>query len=211
MTDTTPALAEPQTHESITSFRRLKTLLCRPELPSCDDAVTHLDFLTALPHVQPSALREGFATVPSTSFRNIGALQTHRAALTSAIINPIKNPERYARFGLTHPQGVLLYGPPGCGKTLLARAVAKESGANFISVKGPELMNKYVGESERAIRTLFSRARHSQPVVVFFDELDALTPRRGAGEGGEVSSSHSRPMLPYSRVSAPDEPSIPTS
>ena len=186
MPDADPPEAVGSLHPSILRFQRLRTLLRQPKPSLPTDAITQADFLSALPSIQPSALREGFATVPNTSFHNIGALATHRAALTSAIINPIKNPDRYKRFGLTHPQGVLLYGPPGCGKTLLARAVARESGANFISVKGPELMNKYVGESERAVRTLFSRARHSQPVVVFFDELDALTPRRGGADGAEV-------------------------
>lgn len=90
-------------------------------------------------------------------------------------------------MGLSVPAGVLLYGPPGCGKTLLAKAVANSSGANFISVKGPELLNKFVGESERAVRQVFSRARASSPCIVFFDELDSLCPKRGAGDGSGVS------------------------
>ena len=95
-----------------------------------------------------------------------------------AIVEPIARPERYAAVGITAPTGVLLWGPPGCGKTLLAKAVANESRANFISVKGPELLNKYVGESERAVRQVFVRARSSVPCVIFFDELDALVPKR---------------------------------
>jgi ribosome biogenesis ATPase len=95
-----------------------------------------------------------------------------------AIIEPIKRPGAFARVGITAPSGVLLWGPPGCGKTLLAKAVANESRANFISIKGPELLNKYVGESERAVRQVFERARSSVPCILFFDELDALVPKR---------------------------------
>jgi ribosome biogenesis ATPase len=108
-----------------------------------------------------------------------------------AILQPLRHPGLFARMWLRSPAGVLLYGPPGCGKTLLAKAIAAETAANFISVKGPELLDKYVGESERAVRALFARARASAPCVVFFDELDALAPRRGAGGadggGGGVS------------------------
>ena len=99
------------------------------------------------------------------------------------IVEPIINPEKFRLIGLTAPAGVLLYGPPGCGKTLVAKAVSNESKANFISIKGPELLNKYVGESEKAVRSLFKRARASAPCVIFFDELDSLCPKRGGGEG----------------------------
>ena len=95
-----------------------------------------------------------------------------------AIVEPVRNPELFKMLGVQASSGVLLWGPPGCGKTLLAKAVANESRANFISVKGPELLNKYVGESERSVRQVFSRARTSAPCVIFFDELDALVPRR---------------------------------
>eukprot|EP00743_Colponemidia_sp_Colp-15_P009795 GILK01010729.1.p1 GENE.GILK01010729.1~~GILK01010729.1.p1 ORF type:complete len:909 (+),score=206.63 GILK01010729.1:86-2812(+) len=141
--------------------------------------ISMADFKQAIKKVQPSSKREGFATVPDISWADIGALQDLRSELKMAVVDPIKTPERFAAVGLSVPAGVLLYGPPGCGKTLLAKAVANESGANFISVKGPELLNKYVGESERAVRTLFERARASAPCVIFFDELDALCPRRG--------------------------------
>jgi ribosome biogenesis ATPase len=140
--------------------------------------VSSADFFTALPKIQPSSKREGFATVPDTTWADIGALSGIRDELATAITEPIKNPEIYAEVGITAPTGVLLWGPPGCGKTLLAKAVANESGANFISVKGPELLNKFVGESERAVRQVFVRARSSIPCVIFFDELDALVPRR---------------------------------
>lgn len=141
-------------------------------------SITLPDFLTALPKIQPSSKREGFATVPDVTWADIGALAPIRIEMQMAIVQPIKRPELYASVGITAPTGVLLWGPPGCGKTLLAKAVANESRANFISVRGPELLNKYVGESERAVRQVFSRARASVPCVIFFDELDALVPRR---------------------------------
>ena len=145
--------------------------------------VTMDDFSAALPLVQPSSKREGFATVPDVTWKDIGALQAIREELTLSVLEPIRHPEKFQQLGLSIPTGVLLYGPPGCGKTLLAKAVANESGANFISVKGPELLDKYVGESEKAVRLVFERARASSPCVVFFDELDSLVPRRG-GDGG---------------------------
>ncbi|KAJ5414824.1 AAA domain-containing protein [Penicillium cosmopolitanum] len=141
-------------------------------------SISNADFFTALPKIQPSSKREGFATVPDTTWSDIGALGGIRDELVTAIVEPIKNPDIYANVGITAPTGVLLWGPPGCGKTLLAKAVANESRANFISVKGPELLNKFVGESERAVRQVFVRARSSVPCVIFFDELDALVPRR---------------------------------
>jgi ribosome biogenesis ATPase len=151
--------------------------------------VTMDDFLGAIPLVQPSGKREGFATVPDVSWSDIGALQGVRDELTLSVLEPIRHPEKFQALGLSLPAGVLLYGPPGCGKTLLAKAIANESGANFISVKGPELLDKYVGESERAVRVVFERARSSSPCVVFFDELDSLCPKRGSdgGGGGGVS------------------------
>ncbi|ANB12425.1 putative AAA family ATPase RIX7 [Sugiyamaella lignohabitans] len=141
-------------------------------------AITFEDFLTALPSVQPSSKREGFTTVPDVTWDDVGAMSTIREELEYSIVESIKNPELYAAAGIRAPSGVLLWGPPGCGKTLLAKAVANESQANFISVRGPELLNKYVGESERAVRQVFVRARASEPCVIFFDELDALVPRR---------------------------------
>lgn len=161
--------------------------------PLNDDQLNQLtikyeDFLMALPTIQPTAKREGFATVPDVTWSNVGALQKVRIELNMAIVQPIKRPELYEKVGISAPGGVLLWGPPGCGKTLLAKAVANESRANFISIKGPELLNKYVGESERAIRQVFTRARASVPCVIFFDELDALVPRRDTS----MSESSSR-------------------
>lgn len=160
------------------------TLPLPPHAPS---TITMTDFLTALPQIQPSALREGFATIPTTTFSQIGALKSHRKTLSQKLIQPILQPTLYTSIGLTLTSGILLWGPPGNGKTLLAKAVANSSHANFISVKGPELLNKYVGESERSVRTLFARARSSVPVIIFFDELDALVPRRD-GANSEASS-----------------------
>ncbi|XP_014846567.1 PREDICTED: nuclear valosin-containing protein-like [Poecilia mexicana] len=142
------------------------------------------DFRDALVRVQPSAKREGFATVPDVTWENVGALQNIREELTMAILAPVRSPEQFRALGLSAPSGVLLAGPPGCGKTLLAKAVANESGLNFISVKGPELLNMYVGESERAVRQVFQRGSNSAPCVIFFDEIDALCPRRSGHESG---------------------------
>ncbi|ODV82259.1 AAA-domain-containing protein [Suhomyces tanzawaensis NRRL Y-17324] len=150
--------------------------------------ISYDDFLTALPTIQPTAKREGFATVPDVSWQNVGALNHIRMELHMCIVQPIKKPEIYLKVGISAPAGVLMWGPPGCGKTLLAKAVANESRANFISIKGPELLNKYVGESERAVRQVFQRARASVPCIIFFDELDALVPRRDTS----LSESSSR-------------------
>ena len=165
--------------ETVLELRRLIKRAKEP--PAAEMAgilITTSDFLTALPKIQPSSKREGFATIPDTTWADIGALRPVREELLTAIVEPIRSPEKYERVGITAPPGILLWGPPGCGKTLLAKAVANESRANFISVKGPELLNKYVGESERAVRQVFVRARSSIPCVVFFDELDALVPKR---------------------------------
>lgn len=145
------------------------------------------DFLYVLPNIIPSSKREGFSTVPEVSWKDIGALQSVREELVSAIVDPIEKPELCKALGRSTASGVLLWGPPGCGKTLLAKAVAAESKANFISIKGPELLNKFVGESEAAVRKVFQRARSSVPCVIFFDELDALVPRRD-DSGSEASA-----------------------
>ena len=136
------------------------------------------DFNLALTQIQPTSKREGFSTIPNVSWENVGGLKELREELYYDIVLPIINPQKLKLVGLTKAAGVLLYGPPGCGKTLLAKAVANEAKANFISIKGPELLNKYVGESERAIRSLFIRAKNSSPCIIFFDELDALVPKR---------------------------------
>lgn len=151
----------------------------RRQTDSADCFLEMQDFLHALTQVQPSSKREGFTTVPDTCWEDIGGLQELREELTYAIVKPIQDPQRYKQAGITMAAGVLLCGPPGCGKTLVAKAVAHESGANFIAVNGPELLNKYVGESERAVRQVFQRARDSSPCIIFFDEIDSLCAQRG--------------------------------
>ncbi|CAD8043377.1 unnamed protein product [Paramecium primaurelia] len=146
-----------------------------------------IDFEMALKKVQPTAKREGFAVIPDVTWSDIGSLQELRKELDNCLVLPIQNPEVFQKFKVRPPAGVLLWGPPGCGKTLLAKAVANASRANFIAVKGPEILNKYVGESEKAIRGLFTRARASQPCIIFFDEIDAICPVRGNDGGGQVT------------------------
>ncbi|EEF39669.1 cell division control protein 48 homolog C [Ricinus communis] len=148
-------------------------------------AITMADFEQAAKVVQPSSRREGFSTVPNVKWEDVGGLHSIRNEFDLHIVRRIKYPEDYQKFGVNSETGILLYGPPGCGKTLIAKAVANEAGANFIHIKGPELLNKYVGESELAVRTLFTRARTCSPCVLFFDEVDALTTKRGK-EGGWV-------------------------
>ncbi len=127
--------------------------------------------------------------MPDVSWEDIGALQNVRDELKTAILAPVKYARQCEIFNFTKPPGILMVGPPGCGKTLLAKAIAKESGVNFISVKGPELLNMYVGESERAVRSLFQRARNSKPCVIFFDELDAICVRRSDSASSDSGST----------------------
>ncbi|XP_063974843.1 nuclear valosin-containing protein-like isoform X2 [Diachasmimorpha longicaudata] len=152
-----------------------------------DIKIMNLDFDVAVKTVQPSSKREGFATVPDVTWEDIGSLREIREELQMAILAPVKYPKEFETFGLTTPSGVLLCGPPGCGKTLLAKAIANEAEINFISVKGPELLSMYVGESEKAVRQCFVRARDSAPCVIFFDELDALCPVRTSGDNSATS------------------------
>ncbi|CAA2980161.1 cell division control protein 48 homolog C-like [Olea europaea var. sylvestris] len=148
-------------------------------------SITMADFEKAVKMVQSSSTREGFSAIPSVKWEDVGGLQLLRDVFDRDIVRRIKYPEDYEEFGVDLETGFLLYGPPGCGKTLIAKAVANEAGANFIHIKGPELLNKYVGESELAVRTIFGRARTCSPCILFFDEVDALTTRRGQ-EGGWV-------------------------
>ncbi|XP_022925018.1 cell division control protein 48 homolog C-like [Cucurbita moschata] len=148
-------------------------------------AITMTDFEEAIQMIQPSLRREGFSAIPSVKWEDVGGLEQLRAEFDRYVVRRIKYPDDYEGFGVDLETGFLLYGPPGCGKTLIAKAVANEAGANFIHIKGPELLNKYVGESELAVRTLFSRARTCSPCILFFDEVDALTTKRGK-EGGWV-------------------------
>ncbi len=143
--------------------------------------VTNADFMEALKLVQPSAMREIAIEVPRVRWDDIGDLEDAKKSLRELVEMPLKNPEAFTRLGIEPPRGILLYGPPGCGKTLLAKAVATESEANFISVKGPELLSKWVGESEKAVREVFRKARAVAPAIIFIDEIESLFPRRGAG------------------------------
>uniref|UniRef100_A0ACD6AB21 Uncharacterized protein n=1 Tax=Avena sativa TaxID=4498 RepID=A0ACD6AB21_AVESA len=147
--------------------------------------ITMADFEEASTMVQPSLRREGFSSVPDVTWEDVGGLDSLRKEFNRCIIRCIKHPEQYKDFGVNMQAGFLLFGPPGCGKTLIAKAVAHEAGANFIHIKGPELLNKYVGESESDVRKIFTRARTNSPCILFFDEIDALTTKRGK-EGGWV-------------------------
>ena len=143
--------------------------------------VTMQDFLDAFREITPSALREIEIEIPNVRWSDIGGLEDVKQQLREAVEWPLKYSDTFKRLGIDSPKGVLLYGPPGCGKTLLARAVATESEANFLSIKGPEVFSKWVGESERAIREIFRKARQAAPAVIFIDELDSLAPMRGLG------------------------------
>ena len=139
------------------------------------------DFLNAFREITPTAMREVAVEVPTVRWEDVGDLEEAKQELKEAVEWPLKNPQAFKRMGIEPPKGILLYGPPGCGKTLLARAVATESEANFITIKGPEVFSKWVGESEKAIREVFRKARMSAPAIIFFDEIDSLVPRRGLG------------------------------
>jgi transitional endoplasmic reticulum ATPase len=143
--------------------------------------VTMEDFLGAYKEVTPTAMREVYIEVTTVHWDDAGGLDDVKQRLKEAVEWPIKSPEVFTKLGIRPPKGILLYGPPGCGKTLLARAVATESEANFISIKGPEVFSKWVGESEKAIREVFRKARMAAPAVIFLDEIDSLTPKRGMG------------------------------
>ncbi|MFX1599763.1 MAG: CDC48 family AAA ATPase [Promethearchaeota archaeon] len=141
--------------------------------------VTKDDFEDALKEILPSGIREVFVEVPNVTWDQVGGLDDLKQQLIEAVEWPLSHPTIFSRMGITPPKGILLYGPPGCGKTLLARAVATESKANFISIKGPELLSKWVGESEKAIREIFRKAKMASPCIIFFDEFDSIAPSRG--------------------------------
>jgi transitional endoplasmic reticulum ATPase len=141
------------------------------------------DFQEALKEIDPSAMREVLVEIPDVSWDQIGGLEDVKEELREAVEWPLKYPDLFAQLNATPPKGLLLYGPPGTGKTLLAKAVAHESESNFISVKGPELLNKFVGESEKAVREVFRKARQASPCIIFFDEIDSVAPTRGGGLG----------------------------
>ncbi|CRK37787.1 hypothetical protein BN1708_007522 [Verticillium longisporum] len=185
---------------------RYEYLAAESLTPAPQVHLTYEDFAHAVSEHTPHMRREGFSTIPSTTWSEVGAMHSVRAAFQVSIVRRIKEPLLFARFGKQRPAGVLLFGPPGCGKTLVAKAVANDAQASFILIKGPELLNKYVGESERAVRELFARAKSCAPCILFFDEMDSLVPKRentsteagarvvnallaeldGAGDRGEV-------------------------
>ncbi|XP_020112827.1 LOW QUALITY PROTEIN: cell division control protein 48 homolog C [Ananas comosus] len=148
-------------------------------------SITMADFEEAARMVQPSLRREGFSSIPNVTWKDVGGLNSLRKEFNRYIVQRIKCPEDCKEYGLNMEAGFLLFGPPGCGKTLIAKAVANDAGASFIHIKGPELLNKYVGESEAEVRRIFTRARTNSPCILFFDEVDALTTRRDK-EGGWV-------------------------
>ncbi len=174
--------------------RVLPDLKLKEDQPLSKDILEKLevhqkDFKQALKVVRPSALREVLIEKPNVKWEDIGGLEKAKQSLEEAVEWPLKNPQDFKKMGITPPRGILLYGAPGTGKTLLAKAVATESKANFILVKGPELLSKWVGESEKAVREIFKKARQTSPTIIFFDEIDALAPRRGVNQGSHVIES----------------------
>jgi transitional endoplasmic reticulum ATPase len=146
------------------------------------------DFRHAMGITNPSSLRETHVEIPNITWEDIGGLENVKRELQETVQYPIEHPEKFTKFGMDASRGVLFYGPPGCGKTLLAKAIANECQANFISIKGPELLNMYVGESERSVRDVFDKARSAAPCVLFFDELDSIAKARGSSMGDSGAS-----------------------
>jgi len=157
--------------------------------------VTKEDFDYALRMVAPSAMREVLVEIPKVKWEDVGGLEDVKRSLTEAVEWPLKNPDSFKRLGIRPPRGIMLYGPPGCGKTHIVKAVANEAGANFISIKGPEVFSKWVGESEKMIRNIFRRAKQVAPTIVFFDEIDSLAPRRGMYSGSGTAEQVVSQML----------------
>merc|ERR1719450_1133638 len=156
-------------------------------------AVTQDHFVTAMGGVNPSSLRETVVEVPNIKWDDIGGLEETKRSLQETILYPIDHPEKFEKFGMQPSRGVLFYGPPGCGKTLMAKAVASECSSNFVSIKGPELLTMWFGESEANVREVFDKARSAAPCVLFFDELDSIGTARGGG-GGDAGGAGDRVM-----------------
>jgi len=148
--------------------------------------VTWNDFMDALREIEPSAMREVFVEIPKVTWDDVGGLEDVKREIIEAVEWPLKFPEKFKKFGIKPPKGVLLYGPPGTGKTLIAKAVANESEANFISIKGGQILSKWLGESEKAVRKIFRKARQVAPCIIFFDEIDAIAQMRGIDEGSRA-------------------------
>lgn len=150
--------------------------------------VSKEDFFAALRVTEPSAMREVLLEIPNVSWNDVGGLNSIKQKLIESVEWPIVHPDIFKKHGISPPRGILLYGPPGTGKTLLAKAVASQSQANFIAIRGPELLSKWVGESEKAIRDIFRKAKQASPSIVFLDEIDSITPRRGSYEGSNKAT-----------------------
>ena len=144
------------------------------------------DFMEGFKSVEPSAIREVFTEIPDVKWSDVGGLEDIKRVLKETIEWPLKYHDLFKHAGATPPKGILLYGPPGTGKTLLAKAVASESEVNFISIKGPQLMSKWVGESEKGVREIFKKARQASPCIIFFDEIDSVVPKRGMDSSSHV-------------------------
>merc|ERR1712088_285989 len=156
-------------------------------------AVSQDHFTNAMGSCNPSSLRETVVEVPNIKWDDIGGLEETKRSLQEMILYPIDHPEKFEKFGMQPSRGVLFYGPPGCGETLLAKAIASECAANFISIKGPELLTMWFGESEANVRDVFDKARNASPCIVFFDELDAIARARG-GSSGDAGGAGDRVM-----------------
>eukprot|EP00287_Rhodomonas_sp_CCMP768_P007785 CAMPEP_0196728148 /NCGR_PEP_ID=MMETSP1091-20130531/8914_1 /TAXON_ID=302021 /ORGANISM="Rhodomonas sp., Strain CCMP768" /LENGTH=337 /DNA_ID=CAMNT_0042070857 /DNA_START=1206 /DNA_END=2219 /DNA_ORIENTATION=+ len=154
-------------------------------------AVGQKHFKTALEQSNPSAFRETAVEIPNITWKDIGGLENVKRELQETVQYPVEHPEKFEKFGMQPSKGVLFYGPPGCGKTLLAKAIANECQANFISIKGPELLTMWFGESENNVREVFDKARQASPCVLFFDELDSIARARGSG-GGDAGGAGDR-------------------
>ncbi|KAK3757884.1 hypothetical protein RRG08_014439 [Elysia crispata] len=175
--------------------KRQKILFTAEEIENFEIKVTKADFQKAMTEVKPTAKQEDVLLVPNTTWDDIGALDNIRKKLNLCIMERTKRPELYQAVGMTSAAGVLLVGPPGCGKTSVARAVANEAGINFLYIKGAELLNKYVGESEKNVRDLFKRASSLAPCVIFFDEIDSICPRRSSGSDENSTSRVTNQLL----------------
>lgn len=172
------------THGFVGADLQALVSLARLEAARRGEEVVGVEHLLAVrPRVKPSAMREVLVEVPEVTWADIGGLEELKLKLRQAVEWPVRHPEVFARMGIAAPRGLLMYGPPGCSKTMIAKALANESGLNFLSIKGPELFSKWVGESERAVREVFRRARQVKPSIVFFDEVDAIGGARGGGAG----------------------------
>ncbi|XP_044746085.1 nuclear valosin-containing protein-like isoform X1 [Coccinella septempunctata] len=189
-------VTEPSEYESIINWNHedvseIDTVLRNNDVPENLKKylfITTADFLEAAKVIRPSSIREGLSSVPNICWDDVGSLKDIRSQLVVTLLGATQYKKQYEKLKLSIPAGVLLCGPPGCGKTLLAKALANDARINFISVKGPELLNMYVGESEKAVRMCFARAKNSAPCVVFFDEIDALCPKRSSSSQNDVSS-----------------------